>query len=118
LKSVIDALARRDNHVRRVVFHPRARRDLEELYDYIAEQGSPRQGGAFIDRIKTYCLDFSTFPERGMRRDDIAPGIRVVGFRRRVSITFSVTDREVWILGIYYGGRNFGPPSLDEPDDP
>ena len=51
-----------------------------------------------------------------MRRDDIEPGIRVVGFRRRVSIVFTVTENEVWILGIYYGGRDFGPPLEDEPD--
>ena len=44
-------------------------------------------------------------------------GIRVVGFRRRVSIAFTVTDNEVWILGIYYGGRNFGPLQFDDDDD-
>jgi toxin ParE1/3/4 len=103
--------------VHRVFFHPRARRDLEDLYDYIADQGSPRQGRAFINRIKAYCLGFSEFPERGTRRDDIEPGVRVVGFRRRVSIVFSVTDTEVWILGIYYGGRGFGPPPLEEEED-
>ena len=100
----------------RVVFHPRARRELDELYDYIADEGSPRQAASFVAKIRNYCLGFSTFPERGVRRDDIEPGIRVVGFRRRVSIVFTVTETEVWILGIYYGGRNFGPPLEDEQD--
>ena len=102
----------------RVVFHPRARRELDELYDYISENGSPRQAGEFVSKIRDYCLGFSTFPERGTRRDDIEPGVRVVGFRRRVSIVFTVTENEVWILGIYYGGRNFGPPQFDEEEEP
>lgn len=102
---------------RRVVFHPRARRELDELYDYIADHGSANQTANFVARIRDYCLGFATFPERGGRRDDIEPGIRVVGFRRRVSIVFTVTDSEVWILGIYYGGRNFGPLQFDDDED-
>lgn len=102
----------------RVVFHPRAKRELEELYDYIADRGSPESGANFVSKVRDYCLAFSTFPERGARRDDIEPGLRVVGFRRRVSIAFSVTDDEVWILGIYYGGRNFGPPTFEDDEQP
>jgi toxin ParE1/3/4 len=44
---------------------------------------------------------------RGARRDDIRPGLRVFGFRRRVSIAFEVTAEVVTILGIFYGGQNF-----------
>jgi toxin ParE1/3/4 len=44
---------------------------------------------------------------RGARRDDIRPGLRVFGFRRRVSIAFEVTGEAVTILGIFYGGQNF-----------
>lgn len=100
----------------RVFFHPQARRELEDLYDYIAEQGSPRVADRFVRDIRDYCLNFSTFPERGTRRDDVEPGVRVVGFRRRVSIVFSVNEDEVWILGVYYGGRQFGPP-IDSDED-
>lgn len=102
----------------RVVFHERARRELDELYDYISEHGSPQQAANFVTNIRDYCLGFSTFPKRGTLRDDIEPGIRIVGFRRRVSIVFTVTETEVWILGIYYGGRNFGPPQFDDEEDP
>jgi plasmid stabilization system protein ParE len=44
---------------------------------------------------------------RGARRNDIRPGLRVFGFRRRVSIAFEVTDNVVTVLGIFYGGQNF-----------
>lgn len=40
-------------------------------------------------------------------RDDIRPGIRIVGFKRRVSIAFTIEDQRVIFLGIFYGGQNF-----------
>jgi toxin ParE1/3/4 len=101
-----------------VLFHPRAKRELEELYDYVADQGGPQQAANFVGKIRDYCLGFSIFPERGIRRDDIEPGVRVVGYRRRVSIVFSVTNTEVWILGIYYGGRSLDMSNLDDEAEP
>lgn len=101
----------------RVIFHPRARRELNDLYDYIAEQSGHDRAGDFVGQIKTYCLGFATFPERGTKRDDIEPGVRMVGFRRRVSIVFSVDPATVFILGIFYGGRNVELGPWDQSDD-
>jgi toxin ParE1/3/4 len=53
------------------------------------------------------CESLATFPLRGTRRDDIRPGLRVFGFRRRVSIAFQVKGEEVTILGVFYGGQDF-----------
>ncbi len=47
-----------------------------------------------------------TFPVRGAQRDDIRPGLRVFGFRKRVSIAFEITGNVVTILGVFYGGQN------------
>jgi toxin ParE1/3/4 len=44
---------------------------------------------------------------RGAQRNDIRPGLRVFGFRRRGSIAFEVKAEVVTILGIFYGGQNF-----------
>ena len=90
----------------RVTFHPRAVRELHELADYIVEHGSAARAAVFVGRIRDYCLGFGTFPERGTLREDLGPGVRLVGFRRRVSITFAVRGDFVHILGIFYGGRN------------
>jgi toxin ParE1/3/4 len=40
-------------------------------------------------------------------RDDIRPGLRIVGFERRVTIAFSVDDGRVTILRVFYGGRDW-----------
>jgi toxin ParE1/3/4 len=37
----------------------------------------------------------------------LRPGVRIVGFKRRVTIAFSVADTAVEILGVFYGGRSF-----------
>ncbi|MGB5087418.1 MAG: type II toxin-antitoxin system RelE/ParE family toxin [Methylocystis silviterrae] len=47
-----------------------------------------------------------TFPERGTRRDDLRPGLRTIGFRRRVTIAFAVETDAVTIIGIFYGGQD------------
>src|SRR4030088_3019101 len=49
------------------------------------------------------------FPERGTRRDDLRPGLRVTGFERRVTIAFHVTAEAVIIDRILYGGHDFAP---------
>lgn len=34
------------------------------------------------------------------------PGLRTIGYRRAVSIAFTVESEQVLILGIFYAGRN------------
>ena len=100
----------------RTLFHPRARQDLIDLQEYIEDSGGPAR--AFISAISDYCLKLATFPNRGIERNDLGEGVRVVGFRRRVSIAFLVEADAVWILGIYYGGRSVELSSLEEDDKP
>lgn len=59
------------------------------------------------DAIVDFCEGFSTFPNRGTRRDELRPGLRTIGFRHQVTIAFDAGDDTVTIVGIYYGGRNF-----------
>jgi toxin ParE1/3/4 len=89
------------------VFTPEARNDLFEIYDWIAAKASPQIAITYIDRIEAYCLGFELASERGHRRDDISPGLRIVGFERRVTIAFAVDDDRVTILRLFYGGQNW-----------
>jgi toxin ParE1/3/4 len=56
--------------------------------------------------LKTYCLGFADLPERGTRHDIIRPGLRTVGFERRITIAFHLTTGIVTIDRILYGGRD------------
>jgi len=46
------------------------------------------------------------FPNRGAGRDDLRPGLRILGFERRTVIALQVTADTVTILRILYGGRD------------
>lgn len=92
--------------MREIVFAPEAQNDLKQLYLFVAERSDPERAMAYVDRIETYCRGFANFPERGVRRDGMFPGLRVVGFERRVTIAFHVDTETVTFLRILYGGRD------------
>ena len=89
-----------------ITFRPAALDDLLNLFDYIAEEAGPAVAGGYIDRIEQSCRSLTTFPERGARRDDLAPGLRVLGFERRAAIAFRVIGDDVQIIRIFYGGQD------------
>ena len=71
----------------------------------------------YIRRIRDYCVGFGQFPHRGTARDDLRPGLRLIGFERRVTIAFTVTDDTVLIVRIFYGGRDVAALLDDEGGD-
>ncbi len=90
----------------KVLFTPEARDDLRDLYLFIAERAGGDRALAYVERIEAYCREFAEFPDRGRQRDDLFPGLRVVGFERRVTLAFLVGTDTVTFLRIFYGGRN------------
>jgi len=90
----------------RVIFSPEAASDLSNLYEHIAKRSGPDRAIGYITRIETYCAGFRFFPERGTKRDDLRPGLRIVGFERRIAIAFHVDPEVVVIDRILYGGRD------------
>jgi toxin ParE1/3/4 len=90
-----------------IVLAPEARAQLDELYDYIAEAASPAIALRFTDAILGQLEELRDFPSLGTIRDDILPGLRTIGFRRRVTIAFVVEPSEVSVVGIFYGGQDF-----------
>ena len=91
----------------RIAYSERAVAQLEALYKYIADNSGPLRAQGFVGSIVKFCENFSTFPHRGTQRDDIRPGLRTIGFRRRVTIAFTINDESVTILGVFYGGQDY-----------
>ncbi|MBO0140604.1 type II toxin-antitoxin system RelE/ParE family toxin [Agrobacterium sp. Ap1] len=89
-----------------VVFSPRAIRDLDEIFRYLASEMGVAAARGYVGKIRNYCAGFATFPHRGMRRDDIRPGIRMVGYRYKATIAFDIEKQTVTILRIYHRGRD------------
>ncbi|MDW5315284.1 type II toxin-antitoxin system RelE/ParE family toxin [Rhizobium sp. PL01] len=98
----------------KVLLHPKAEEELNVLYDTLAEKADPVTAWNFVTGIHAFCSKLSDFPERGTERVELAPGLRVIGYKRRVSVAFTVQNENVIILGIFYGGRNFTAEILEE----
>ena len=92
----------------RLVFSTDALADLEGIYDYIADAADPARALAYVERIERYCAAFVDFPERGTRRDEIRPGLRTIGFERRLTIAFHIGPATVVIDRLLYAGRDWG----------
>jgi toxin ParE1/3/4 len=89
-----------------VVFTPEAAAQLEAIYIYVADMAGIDIALRFTDAIIDYCEGFTTFPRRGTLRNDLRPGLRTVGFRKRATIAFAVLGRTVTIVGVFYGGQD------------
>jgi toxin ParE1/3/4 len=81
---------------RAVEFAPEAVEDLRKLYDWIAEATGAQAAMGYVARLESFCRGLGLASERGRLREDIGPGLRIVGFERRVTI-----------LRLFYGGRNW-----------
>jgi toxin ParE1/3/4 len=92
---------------REVVFAPEAQEDLAAIYDWIADAAGANVAMGYVERLEAWCLDFDLASERGRLREDIRPGLRIVGFERRVTVAFMVDDDRVTILRAFYGGQNW-----------
>ncbi|EJW10504.1 hypothetical protein A33M_4341 [Rhodovulum sp. PH10] len=90
----------------RVLFSEAAQADLDAIFDWIVDSAGHDRALAYIRRIERRCLDLLPFPQRGTMRDDIRPGLRVIGFERRVAIAFTVRGEDVIVLRLLYAGRS------------
>jgi toxin ParE1/3/4 len=99
---------------REVVFAPEARDDLRQIYRYVAAQAGAVRALGFTERIISYCEGFAMFPERGTQRDDLRPGLRIIGFERRVTIAFHLAAENIVIDRVLYSGRDLS--SAFEPE--
>ena len=90
-----------------VHFSPEARDDLLKLYNFIAGQSGPSRALTYLGRIEAFCLGFEQFPQHGIAQDDILPGLRLVGFEKRVTLAFHIAGERVVFDRVLYGGRQF-----------
>ncbi|MDP3669686.1 MAG: type II toxin-antitoxin system RelE/ParE family toxin [Telluria sp.] len=92
-----------------VVFAPEAEAQLAELYGYIAEKSSANAALSYTTGIVDYCTTLKTFPHRGIKRDDLRPGLRITNYKGNAVIAFAVDDTTmtVSIVGVFYGGQDY-----------
>jgi len=92
---------------RYVRFSPTALQDLNRIFTTIQHTAGQKIALSYLERFQAYCQGFALAGERGTRHDDIRPGLRVIGFERRLTLAFMVEGDEVVFLRIFEAGRNW-----------
>lgn len=92
---------------RQVFLAPRAEADLDRIASWIAEQGAPLTALEYVGRIRRFLTSLDQFPARGANCGDVRPGLRIVGFERRVVIAIVVRATHIEIERVFYGGQNW-----------
>jgi toxin ParE1/3/4 len=86
-----------------------ASRDLEDLYDYVADHDAPSKADYVLDRIERVLEALATFPERGSHpKELLALGIREYRqtFFKPYRIIYRVAGRRVYVYLIADGRRD------------
>jgi plasmid stabilization system protein ParE len=62
-----------------------------------------------IDTIRSAVASLSHAPRRGVPRDDLREGLRLLFFRRRTVIAYDIdeTNNLVSVLRVFYGGQDY-----------
>ena len=101
----------------RVVFSPKAEEQLVQLYRYIATAASQDIAANYTEAIVSYCESLRIFPHRGIKRDDVRPGLRITHYRKRTVIAFEVDADKVSVIGVFYGGQDYETLLQDDSDE-
>ena len=59
----------------KILLRPEAERDLDEIWWYIAQDNSDA-ADRFLDKIEERCQTLTQFPNMGLNRDELHPGLR------------------------------------------
>jgi plasmid stabilization system protein ParE len=93
----------------RVVFTPESAAQLNELYRFIATTSSPERALSYLSYVGGVmgcCESLRHFLDRGAKRDDSRPGMRITHYRRRTTLLFRIQASVVTILGVFHRGQD------------
>lgn len=92
----------------RVGLDPATIADLDAIKAYITKEASETIANRLIERVLGFIDGFGTAPKRGAARDDIRPGLRILSWRRTITLMLVVDDhaKTVVVIGALYRGRN------------
>lgn len=97
--------------MRSVQLSPKAKGDLEAIWNYIAEDNFAAADQILLDINKSF-LQLTEFPYSGVTRDEILPGLRLLPIGR-ITILYFVRDDHILIARVAYGGQNINQAFID-----
>jgi toxin ParE1/3/4 len=88
-----------------VSFSPDAEKNLEQIEEYIADNGNAEVAEKVVDEIVDRCGELADMPRSGRARDEIAPGVRSATSGMYV-IYYRVHADKLEILRVWHGARD------------
>jgi len=86
---------------------------LAEQQDYLSWRAGEAIATQYIDGILGYLAGLETFPRRGHRRDDLLPGLMVIGYGKSANIAVVIEGAHCYVVGLFFGGEDYEESLLD-----
>ena len=83
---------------------PAARRDLDDIWDYIAAD-TPTAADDFIDQVVAKCRQYARQPEMGELRSDLFPGVRQFPVGRYI-VFYRAQTNGIELIRVLHGARD------------
>ena len=87
------------------VWRQTAQDDLDNFYDWIADQAGGETAYDYTSQIKAQVHKLADLPGWGAPREELGLGVRTIAYRRRTVVAYLVTGESVEILSVFHGGR-------------
>jgi len=99
-----------------VVIRPRAERDLQEVFDFIAERSGEERAALVLRRIARTMEHLAHTPHAAQRRDELRPALRSVPVSGYIIFFFPIPDG-IRVSRVLYGRRDIDGIFEREPDN-
>lgn len=89
-----------------VYFSTAAMQDVREIHDYIAAN-SVDAAVQLLQDIKTACQKLVSFPQSGLSRDDLMPGLRLIVVRKSYVVFYRSSNEDIEVVRVIHGARDY-----------
>ncbi len=96
---------------RRLLLRPRARQDLDRIYDFIAAYAGASSAARITEKIEAQCRKLLAWPHRGSPHPELREGLRTIPCGKAV-IAYLVDRQQIVIVRIRYAGQTLGPEDM------
>lgn len=86
-------------------FHPEARTDLDEIWDYIAEE-NPDAADRVIGDILAAVRTLLPFPYQGHRRTDLTSRPLRFWLVRDYLVAYAPDEKPLWVIAVIHASRS------------
>ena len=87
-----------------ITHRPLALQDLDDIWDYIA-QDNPQIADHFIDKIEEKCLLLAKFPHIGTSCDTLSPALRFLTVDKYI-LFYLPLDDGIEVVRVLHGARD------------